>query len=238
MTVTSFSLSGTNASSFRVVTTVPATIAPGSDLAVTVTMTTTGPNLPALPPGPAPYDTGSNLLSATLTATFGAGAVQTSVYGLLLVQNNFEPTLGQILTTLGYRLDVGQAQNDWNPNTSMMATLLPGVEANTDEVAAPLFVKAAATGPVTMELAARFSPPGVLPYGYYPSNSSTTRTTVGTMSMVADAQTSDKARMVHPPLAAGSATTFDPGNAPFGLWVFSDQKTEMFGEGGNPGERR
>jgi hypothetical protein len=54
------------------------------------------------------------------------------------------------------------------------------------------------------------------------------------MSMVADAQTSDKARMVYPPPAAGSATTFDPGSSPFGIWIYSDQKTEMFNEGGNP----
>jgi hypothetical protein len=232
--VTNLSLGGASASLFHVATPVPATIMPGSDLAVTVAMTTTGANLPALPPGPAPYNAGSNLLSATLTATFGAGSAQTNVYGLLLVQNNFEPTLGQILTTLGYRLNVGQAQNDWNPNTSMMATTLPGLEANTDEVAAPLFVKATTTGAVTMQLVARFSPVGVLPYGFYPSSSSTTRTTVGTMSMVADAQTSDKARMVYPPLAAGSATTFDPGSSPFGIWIYSDQKTEMFNEGGNP----
>ena len=28
-------------------------------------------------------------------------------------------------------------------------------------------------------------------------------------------------------------TTFDPGTASFGLWVYSDQKTQKFGEGGN-----
>jgi hypothetical protein len=206
---------------------------PGADLQVTVEMTTTGASLPALPPGPAPYNAGSNLLTATLTATFDSGSAQASVYGLLLVQDNYEPTLGQIITTLGYKLNVGQAQDNWNPNTSMMATTLPGIETNSDEVAAPLFVKASATGSVTMNVVARFSPVGILPYGWYPSTSSTTRTTVGTMSMVTDAQTSNKARMVYPPLVAGSAITFDPGTSSFGIWVYSDQKTETWNEGGN-----
>jgi hypothetical protein len=231
--LTSLSLDGANAALFQV-TTAPATIMPGADLQVTVEMTTTGGSLPALPPGPAPYDAGSNLLTATLTATGDSVSAQASVYGLLLVQDNYEPTLGQIITTLGYKLDVGQAQDDWNPNTSMMAADLPGVEPNTDEVAAPLFVKATATGSVTMNVVARFSPVGVLPYGWYPSTSSTTRTTVGTMSMVDDLQTSNKARMVYPPLVAGSATTFDPGTTPFGIWVYSDQKTETWHEMGNP----
>jgi hypothetical protein len=230
--VTSLVLGGADASLFQV-TTLPGAIAAGSDLQVTVTLRTTGANLPALPPGPAPYDAGSNLLTATLTATGDSGSAQASVYGLLLVQDNYEPTLGQILTTLGYDLNVGPAQDDWNPNTSMLAANLPGLEADTDEVAAPLFVKAG-TGAVTMNVVARFSPEGILPYGWYPATSSTARTTVGTMSMVTDAQTSNKARMVYPPLAAGSATTFDPGTAPFGIWVYSDQKTETWHEGGNP----
>jgi hypothetical protein len=230
--VTSLSLSGANASLFEV-TTLPGTIAAGSDLQVTVKLTTTGASLPALPPGPAPYDAGSNLLTATLTATGDSDLAQATVYGLLLVQDNYEPTLGQILTTLGYKLNVGQAQNDWNPNTSMMAANLPGLEVGTDEVAAPLFVKAG-TASVTMNVVARFSPEGILPYGWYPSTSATARTTVGTMSMITDAQTSNKARMVYPPLAAGSVTTFDPGTAPFGIWVYSDQKTETWHEGGNP----
>jgi hypothetical protein len=51
--------------------------------------------------------------------------------------------------------------------------------------------------------------------------------------MVTDAQTSNKARMVYPPLVAGSAITFDPGTSSFGIWVYSDQKTETWNEGGN-----
>jgi hypothetical protein len=207
----------------------PATLGPGMDLPVTVQLMTTAPNLPAAPTN---KDTGCTLLTASLTATSSSGSAQAIVFGLVLIQANYEATLGQILIALGYKLDVGQAQDNWNPNSSMMAVNLPGVETGTDEVAAPRFVKAG-TGSVTMALVARFSPPGVLPYGWYPSTSTTTLNTVGTMSMTTDAQTSDKARMIDPPLQTGSATTFDPGSGAFGLWVFSDQKTEKYNEGGN-----
>jgi hypothetical protein len=231
--VTSLAIGGTNAALFQVTTTVPATVMPGSDLAVTVTMSTTGATLP---PAPADKNLGSTLITATLTATAGSGMAQASVFGLVLIQNNYEPTLGQIDTTLGYDLNVGQAQNNWNPNTSMNALNLPAcceTAAGSDEVAAPLFVKATGAATVTLDVVARFSPVGELPYGWYPSTSSTTRTVVGTMSQITDPQTSDKARMVYPPLKAGSMTTFDPGTASFGLWVYSDQKTQKFGEGGN-----
>jgi hypothetical protein len=207
----------------------PATLGPGADLSLTVQLSTTGSNLPAAPTN---KDLGSTLLTASLSATSGAGSAQATVYGLVLIQDNYEPTLGQILIALGYQLDVGQAQNNWNPNTSMMATSLPGLEAGTDEVAAPHFIKAG-SGMVTLTLVARFSPVGALPYGWYPASSSATLNTVGTMSMSTDAQTSDKARMVYPPLQTGSATAFDPGAAAFGIWVYSDQKTEKYDEGGN-----
>ncbi|HEY4185561.1 MAG TPA: hypothetical protein VGP07_10855 [Polyangia bacterium] len=210
----------------------PASLGAGMDLGVTVQMSTTASNLPA---PPSDKNLGSTFLTATLTATVGSTPVTATVYGLVLTPHtpdNYEPTLGQILVALGYKLNVGKAQNNWNPNTSMMAVDLPGVEAGTDEVAAPLFVKAG-SGPVTLAIAARFSPVGELPYGWYPSTGVATMNQVGTLSMITDAQTSNKARMVYPPLKAGSATTFDPGSASFGLYIYSDQKTEMYKEGGN-----
>ena len=231
--ITSFALSGANSSLFRVASpaTFPAMLAAGADLPVTLELTTTGASVPAAPSN---KDLGSVLVTGTLTAMSSAGAASANAYGLVLTQANYEPTLGQILTTLGYQVNVGKAQNNWNPNTSMDATNLPGVEAGTDEVAASHFVKSG-TGKVGMVLVARFSPVGALPYGWYTTTTGCPAgcTTVGTMAMVSDAQTSDKARMVYPPLAAGSATEFDPGSAPFGIWINSDQKTQMFNEGGN-----
>jgi hypothetical protein len=226
-------LSGTHHALFRIAspTALPVSLAPGADLTITIEMSTSGADLP---PAPANKDLGSVLLTATLTATFGSSQLSASVYGLVLTQVNYEPTLGQVLTTLGYPLNVGKAQNNWNPNTSMDATSLPGIEPGSDEVAASHFVKAGA-GNVELRLVARFSPFGELPYGWYTTTSGcpTGCTTVGSMARLGDAQTSDKARMVHPPLKDGSATEFDPGSAPFGLWIYSDQKTQKFMEGGN-----
>ncbi|MDP9002916.1 MAG: hypothetical protein M3O46_22730 [Myxococcota bacterium] len=227
--VTKLSISGTDQAFFQIVgpPALPAMLAAGADMAVTIQLMTASTTLP---PAPSNKDLGSTLLQSTLTATMSSGSANASLYGLVLIQSNWEPTLGQILITLGYKLNVGMAQNNWNPNTSMNALNLPGIEANTDEVAASRFVKAA-TGNVTMSVVARFSPVGVLPYGWYPLTSSTTRNVVGTMSMITDPQTSDKARMVNPPLAPMSATTFDPGSAPFGIWVYSDQKTQKYATG-------
>jgi hypothetical protein len=226
-------ISGANRALFRITSTTPfpASLGPGADLALTIEMTTSGA---ALPPAPSNKDQGSVLLSGTLTATLSSGAVSASVYGLVLTQANYEPTLGQILTTLGHPINVGKAQNNWNPNTSMDATTLPGIESGSDEVAASHFVKADA-GNVKMLLVARFSPLGELPYGWYLTTTGCPAgcTTVGTMARISDVQTSDKGRMVYPPLKAGSATEFDPGTAPFGIWIYSDQKTQKFMEGGN-----
>jgi hypothetical protein len=232
VSVTAIALGGTDAALFQLTPApmLPAMIAAGADLAVTVQLLTNGASLPAAPTN---KDLGSTLVQATLTATLSSGMSTASVYGLVLIQANYEPTLGQILTTLGYKLNVGMAQNNWNPNTSMNASSLPGVEAGTDEVAAPYFVKAG-TGNVTMNFVARFSPVGILPFGWFPKGMTATRNPVGTMAMPTDGQTSNGARMVFPPLATGSKTTFDPGTTSFGLYVYSDQSTNTWNEGGKP----
>ncbi len=243
---------------FETSATLPATIMPGADLAVSVQMTTSGAMLPAAPPGPAPYDSGCNLMTDTLTATLSAGSATATVYGLLLEPDSavaappggfsaftsgYEATLGQILTTLGYQVNVGAAQTSWNPNTAMVATMLslsnPPAPGEVTTAGGALFVKAGA-GMVTITVVARFSPQGSLPFGWYtPGAGTPMTTTVGTMQLQSDPQTSDLARIVYPPLtgtvstgAAGSTKTFDPGSGSFGLWIYSDQMTQKFNEGG------
>ncbi len=243
---------------FQTTVTLPATIMPGADLPISVEMTTAGATLPAEPPGPAPYDGGSNLFTDTLTATLSSGSAVASVYGLLLVQDSavaappggfaaftsgYEATLGQILTTLGYQVNVGAAQTDWNPNTAMVATMLatsnPPTANEIQTAGGNLFMKAGA-GMVSITVVARFSPQGSLDFGWYtPGGATPTRTKVGTMQLQSDPQTSDMARMVYPPLmglvstgATGSTTTFDPGSGSFGIWIYSDQQTQEFNEGG------
>lgn len=154
--VTDISLGGANAASFKIgaISAFPAALAAGAELSVSVEMSTTGVGLPA---DPTDKNVGSVMLNGTLTASTDVGNAVASVYGLLLAKVNYEPTLGQILTTLGYALDVGKAQSNWNPNTSMDASTLPGVETSTDEVPASYFVKTGG-GRVSMTLVARFSP--------------------------------------------------------------------------------
>jgi len=233
--VTDISLAGANAALFKigVVPAVPVALAGNAELSITVEMSTTGAGLPA---DLADKNDGCVLLNGTLKATTNVGDAVASVHGLLLAKVNYEPTLGQILTSLGYALDVGKAQNNWNPNTSMDASTLPGLERGTDEVAASRFVKAGG-GSVNMTLVARFSPVGPLPYGWYTNTTGCTSQTGGggctllaTMANVKDAQTSDKARMVKPPIGTGNAT-FDPGDSPFGIWIYTDQKTHRYDSG-------
>lgn len=230
--VTAIAISGANQAQFNVMNpaTFPVSLAAGADLSVTITMsTTTGLVFPA---DAVSRTTGSLFLTGTLTATLSSGSATASVFGLVSAMANYEATLGEILMTQGYKMNVGKAQDNWNSNTSMNPAMLPGVEAGTDEVAAQHFVKAGA-GNVGISLVARFSPKGALPFGWYSTTTGCPAgcMTVGTMSSDADAQTSDKARMVNPPPGAGSMTSFDPGAGPFGLWIYSDQKTQKFNVG-------
>jgi hypothetical protein len=226
VTVTALAISGTNQGAFALVgaPATPFTVAPGPGMALTVSVATTGAALPAAPA----QNSGGTLLTATLTATAGAAATHATLYALLLTTPTHEVTLGQILVTLGFKLNVGLAQNNANPNTGTVQQL-PKIEAGTDEIAAPLFRKMG-TGNVTLNAVARFSPKGPMPFGWYPAGNPATRNPVATMASVPDLQTSDKARMVLPPLTG--STGFDPGAASFGVWVYTDQLTQRYDTGG------
>jgi len=219
--ITALTLGGTHGALFRVTapTAFPATIAPGGNLAVTLQVeTSTG--LPAAPSDAEARMTGATLLTASLSATTGSGPLQIPVYGLVvrtLISPSLEPTFGQILTVLGYSMNVGKAQNNWNWNTNSTPATLGGVEAGTDEVASQRFVKAGA-GDVTMVPIARFSPEGEEDFGWYRPGMSSMRTIVGQMAPLNNSpQTSNGARTVYPPVTG--ATTFDPGTTPFGVWA-------------------
>ena len=212
--LTQLMLGGTNAALFTLTSPAqfPATIMPGGNLAVTVRMDT----MFSQPAAPSNKDMGVTFLTASLTAALSTGSMQIPVYGLVAAMSNYEATFGQILTVLGYMMNVGKPQNNWNWNNGNPPTQLGGVEANTDEVAAQLFVKAG-SGDVTMVPVARFSPEGAEQFGWYRPGMSSMRTTVGMMATNSNAQTSNGARMMYPPISG--ATTFDPGTTPFGLWA-------------------
>lgn len=223
--ITAIALAGTNANTFRLSgIAAPVSVAAGASMPLTVELLTSGTAIPAAPP----QNSGGTLLTAILAVTSSAGPAQATVYGLLLTTATHEVTLGQILTTLGIKLNVGLAQNNANPNTGTVQQL-PKVEPGTDEIAAPLYRKTG-SGSVTMTAVARFSPKGPMPFGWYPAGTPATRNMAATMASMPDAQTSDKARMMLPPLSG--STAFDPGAGSFGVWVYTDQLSQLYDTGG------
>jgi hypothetical protein len=227
-TVSAVTLAGPNSAAFQIngAPQLPATLAAGADLAITVQVMTSGN---ALPPAPA-QNSGGTLLLGTLRVTAGlaSASAEANLFGLILTTATHEVTLGQILTALGYRLNVGLAQNNANPNTGTVQQL-PKIESGTDEIAAPLF-RRGSMGNVTLLPVARFSPKGPMPFGWYPTGNPNMRNQVAQMASMPDNQTSDKARMVLPPVVG--SPSFDPGTGVFGIWVYTDQLSQRFDVGG------
>jgi len=103
-----------------------------------------------------------------------------------------EPPLDQVVEALGFAVDVKQ----------------PG-----DEVEAPLFQRAS-SAPVAVNPVARFSTDGMLPFGHYEPGAGTEPVTHEMAQLVAGQN-----QTLNPDLEAGGQTSFDPGDAAFGLWV-------------------
>ncbi|PNY80086.1 hypothetical protein CVO96_00805 [Deinococcus koreensis] len=99
-----------------------------------------------------------DVLRATLQArgTGISGEVPISALRAAGLEGNFEPSLAQIVDTLGYRLNVGTN------------ALILGTDAmpRGEEVSAPLFRQAGA-GKVTLRPVARYSPDGPSPFGLF-----------------------------------------------------------------------
>ena len=186
--------------------TFPVAVPAGATVAVTAQLMTGSAGLPAAPA----QDSGATVLSSVLTVDTASGPVSTTVFAVILTQALWEPTLGELLYTLGIKLNVGAAQNNANPISPGRFHSLPGIEASTDEIAAPLFVKAGG-GNVTLRRW-RASPRKGRCRSAGTRGRPATRNMVATMASIADAQTSDKARMVLPPLTGGQ--TFDPAATP------------------------
>lgn len=190
------------------------TIAPGADATVTLRLATETSAL-----GKAPsQDDGATVLNATLLVSAGSAMLSVRQYALVLTYVELEPTFGQILRGFpGYTSKLPSwLPDDANPNPG---SPLPGVVPSTDEVNAPTFERLDPTKPVTFRPLARFSPPGVVPFGWYTAGNIAGRTTVASMIEQADAQTNDKSRLLEPPLAAEGSASFEPKSAKFGLWM-------------------
>lgn len=162
----------------------------------------------------APAGNQGGVLAARLLVSYGVGARTTLVVGLygLSTQGqmgNNEPPLQQVVQALGYSINVG----------SNNLVLGVGAAPLGEEVAGPLFRRAAA-GNVTLRPVARYSTAERLPFGIYAQPDPPTKRQVGAL-----ANGVDNAQTLHPPVEAGAALSFDPGDGRFGVYTQSASRT-------------
>jgi hypothetical protein len=155
---------------------IPATLAAGADLDVVVQFLSTHTN-----PPDRMLNFGGQGATAVLVAQVPGGCVPAGLYAVSLWNNSeslddpktglptnnwarYEPTFGQIIATLGYKVNVG-AFLIGLLNTNDMS--IPGVGLSTEEVQVHKFVKADASAPVSLLAVGRFAPPTDLPFGWY-----------------------------------------------------------------------
>ena len=132
-----------------------------------------------------------------------------------------EPSLQQIVDTLGYHIKAGDVA-------------APGDALAGEEVRAPLFERAG-SGPVTLSVVARYGPHEGLSYGMF--------TVAGgepTVNEVGRSATQAAQELLPPTSSSALSTTktsFDPGSQPFGVWAGGDaQGSKQYSlDGLNPG---
>ncbi|WP_062318478.1 PA14 domain-containing protein [Demequina maris] len=187
-------ITGANATEFSIPDSLPTSLAAGASVTFTVRFT--------------PGTTGGER-SAQLVLTGGSSDVTVPLYGLAMVgiQGGYEPTLDQVLGTLGYEVNVG-----W---TSLAGGMDPG--ARGDEVLEPLFVKSG-SGPVTWKPLAQYAPADTVSFGWYTGDGGPTeRNELGAM----DGTKGGGYQSLLPPATSGSTLAFDPGTDAFGVYYYS-----------------
>jgi hypothetical protein len=240
----------------------PATIDPGGDLDVEVQFLSTHTSPPSR------FDnTGGEAVAALLVAQTSTDCAQAGLYGVSLWNNpesindagvpsgnfgRYEPTLGQIVATLGYQVNVGDNLKTFlnvNQVTPYAMAAPPTGDAPSDEVLIHDFVLADPSKPAVLLAPARFAPKIDFPFGWFASGSVTTASAqpaalpptkvpgpadfpaglqyVAAMSSVlgSDPYTSDHSEMVFPPIDGNAAGTFTPTGS-FGLWCFGAQRSD------------
>ncbi|MDP9035897.1 MAG: hypothetical protein M3O50_13940 [Myxococcota bacterium] len=241
----------------------PATIAAGGDLDVEVRFLSTKTN-----PPPRFDNVGGEAVAAWLVARTDSDCAQAGLYGLSFWNNSesindagvpspnyarYEPTLGQIIATLGYRVDIGNNLKTYlnvNQVTPSAMAAPPEGDAPSDEVLVRDFVKADPAKPVVLLAVGRFAPKVDYPFGWFATGSVEPASAqpaalppllvpdrtafpkglqyVAAMSSVnlSDSYTSDHSEMLFPPINGNAAGSFDPGAASFGLWCFTAQRSD------------
>ncbi|MGO4692097.1 PA14 domain-containing protein [Glaciibacter sp. 2TAF33] len=185
-------LGGANAGDFSVVSGNGATLAAGAS-------TTVGLR----------FNPGSTVgqRQAQLTLSAGTSSVTVGVYGLTMlgIEGSNEPTLQNVLGTLGYNVNVG-----WSNLEGGVAPTAKG-----DEVLEPLFVKSG-TASVTMTPIAFYAPNENIPFGWYTGDG-----TAANQHQVGQISSAGYQSLL-PPTSSGSMTSFNPGSETFGLYYHSN----------------
>jgi len=204
---------GADASRFKLTnpTTPQLEIAGGADAELHISMVTDNALLSAAPA----QNDGATVFNATFEIAGGGQKLSVRNYALVLTYAELEPTFGQIFRAFP---EWTTKLPSWLPdNANPNPGTLPGVVEGTDEVSAPRFERVDSGKPVTFQPLARFSPAGLVPFGWYEPTKIAQRTTVGTLATQTDPQTNDKARMLGPPLTGN--TSFEASVAKFGIWM-------------------
>jgi hypothetical protein len=164
----------------------------------------------------------TSMYAAVLSAAAEGGelSAQAELYGLAMNAGNTEASLAQVVQTLGHDLDVG----------GTTTTLGTGAAAIGEEVLVNRFVKAA-SGPVSLQPVARYSPFEAAPFGYYTGPNPAV--TLHPLGIMAEGPADNVAnRTLFPPLDPGSMTAFDPGAEPFGIYAESAANVASLGPDG------
>jgi hypothetical protein len=213
--LSTLAVSGRDAASFILegAPPLPVTVATGDSLSVTVRFRP-------------PVNSGTNTFLATVSAAKSdddetSASITAGLYGLAMSPSNAEATLSQVVTTLGFDVDVGSTSIALGTDSAPVG----------EEVLARRFIKAEAATPVRLEPMARYSPMEAADYGYYTGlGQAVTLHALGTMARgPADNVTN---RTLFPPLDAGATLTFDPGAEPFGIFAESQANVASLGSDG------
>ncbi|MBM1107180.1 DUF1080 domain-containing protein [Aurantibacter crassamenti] len=127
--------------------------------------------------------------------------------GIPALEGENEASLSSILDLLDFGTNVG-----W---TTLPNHIQPELQG--DEISAGLFQKAN-DGDVTMTPIARYSPPSIIPFGYYLSSPEGPE--LKRVGILADSENFHEHQALYPTLESG-ATSFDPKDETFGFYVVS-----------------
>ncbi|WP_236683086.1 malectin domain-containing carbohydrate-binding protein [Demequina globuliformis] len=188
-------IAGAHAAEFSIDGTVPASLASGASVTLSVRFT----------PG-----TTAGQRQAELNIAGGDSNVVVPLYGLAMagIQGGNEPTFAEVMGTLGYGVDVG-----W---TNLAGGMSPAAKG--DEVLEPLFVKAG-TAPVTWTPLAHYAPGDLVSFGWYTGEGTQSeRSVLGTMDGRVNV---GGYQSLLPPYGEGSTPTFDPAGETFGFYYYS-----------------